>query len=188
VIRHSGPRDQALLRLTWPTRDDSDPLEALKLELLERVTRIELTETLREKLGKAYSPSAASTASRFWKNYGVFGIAASVAVPEVPATRRAIAETLAELRATPVSDDIILRAREPMVEAVENGLKSNGGWLTLVDRAQTEPDEIDRYLQAKARLLSLTAADVQAMAQRYLDPKEGVEVLVLPEGVDEPKG
>ena len=78
VIRHTGPADQALMRLSWLTCDDSDPVEALTLELLERVTRIELTETLREKLGKAYSPSAASALSRYWKGYGVFGIAASI--------------------------------------------------------------------------------------------------------------
>jgi zinc protease len=187
VIRHTGPSDQALLRLTWPTTDDSDPVEALRLELLERVMRIELTETLREKLGKAYSPSAAASSSRFWKGYGVFGIAASVDVHEVPATREAIAETVNELRAVPVSDDLIQRARAPMIEAIGNSLKSNGGWLSLVDRAQTEADEIDRYLKSKDQLLALTAADVQAVAQRYLAPNQEVEVLVLPEGVVEPK-
>lgn len=188
IVRHTGPSDQSLLRLTWPTRDDSDPVQSLTLELLEKVMRIELTETLREKLGKAYSPSAASTLSRFWRNYGVFGIAASIDVHEIPATRAAIMETVAELRAAPVSDDIFQRARAPMIEGLDNGLKSNGGWLSLVDRAQTEPDEIDRYLQAKNRLLALTPLDVQAMALRYLDPKQDVEVLVLPEGVEEPKG
>lgn len=187
VIRHTGPKDQALLRLTWPTRDDSDPVQSLTLELLERIVRIELTDTLREKLGKAYSPSAASSLSRFWKDYGVFGVAASVDVHEVPATRAAILETIAELRAAPVSDDILQRARAPMIEAIQNGLKSNGGWLSLVDRAQTEPAEIDRYLQAEARLQLLTAADIHAMALRYLDPKDEIEVLVLPEGVVEPK-
>lgn len=187
VIRHTGAPDQALLRLTWPTRDDSDPVESLKLELLERVMRIELTETLREKLGKAYSPSAASTLSRFWRGYGVFGIAASIDVHEVPATRAAIAETVAELRAAPVSDDTLQRARAPMTEAIDNGLKSNGGWMSLVDRAQTEPEEIDRYLKAHERLQAVTAADVQAMALRYLEPGHDLEVLVLPEGVAEPR-
>ena len=187
VIRHTGPADQALLRLTWPTRDDRDPVQSLALELLERIMRIELTETLREKLGKAYSPSAASSLSRFWKDYGVFGIAASVDVHEVPATRKAIAETVAELRAAPVSDDILQRARAPMVEAIDNGLKSNGGWLSLVDRAQTEPGEIERYLAARARLMALTAAEIQALAQRYLGDRDAVEVLVLAEGVAEPK-
>jgi zinc protease len=187
VVRHTGPADQALLRLTWRTRDYSDPFQALTLEVLERVMRIELTETLREKLGKAYSPSAASSLSRFWKDYGVFGIAASIDVHEVPATRAAIAETVAEVRTKLIGEDILQRARAPMAEALENGLKSNAGWLSLVDRAQTEPAEIDRYLKAAERLSAITPLDVQLMALRYLDPKEQVEVLVLPEGVNAPK-
>ena len=59
TIHHTGPMDQAALRYVWLTTDDRDPLETLKLELLERVVKLELTDQLREKLGKVYSPSAA---------------------------------------------------------------------------------------------------------------------------------
>ena len=183
VIRHTGPADQALLRFTWPTRDDSDPAETIALELLERIVRIELTESLREKLGKAYSPSASSTLSQVWRGYGVFAITASLDVADVPAARAAVAETLAQLRAAPVAADEFQRARQPLIEAHDNALKSNRSWLSLVDRAQTEPDRIERYSKAKDRLLALTPTDVQAMARRYLGAQQGVEVLVLPEGV-----
>jgi zinc protease len=175
------------LRLTWPTRDDSDPVETIALELLDRIVRIELTETLREKLGKAYSPSSSSSPSPFWAGYGTFAIAASVDIKEVPAARAAMAETIARLRDTPVSEDELQRARQPLVETYDNALKSNRGWMALTDRAQTEPDHIERYLKARDRLLALTAADVRAMAQRYLGAKDAVEVLVLPEGVEEPQ-
>ena len=184
IVRHTGPADQAMLRLTWPTRDDSDPAETIALELLERIVRIELTESLREKLGKAYSPSASSTLSQVWRGYGVFAITASLDVADVPAARVAVAETLARLRAAPVAADEFQRARQPLIEAHDNALKSNRGWLTLVDRAQTEADRIERYFKAKDRLLALTAADVQAMAKRYLGAQQGLEVLVLPEGVE----
>lgn len=181
VIRHTGPADQALLRLTWPTRDDADPVETLALELLEKVMRVELTDQLREALGKAYSPSASSWLSHEWKGFGVFAVTASVAVDEVPATRAAIAQVVDELRDAPVSADVLQRARQPMVEGLQNALKSNGGWMALVERAQTRPDRIARFEAAKARLLALGPADVQAMARRYLAPGAGVEVLVLPE-------
>lgn len=182
VIRHTGPADQALLRITWPTRDDRDPRETLALELLERVMRVELTDELREALGKAYSPSATSTPSRHWRGYGTFAINASVDVSDVPATRDAIREVVETLRSQPVSADVVQRARQPMVEQLHNALKTNAGWLSLVDRAQTQKERIDRYLEAADRLKSMTAADVQAMAQRYLNPAAGIEVLVLPEG------
>lgn len=187
VIRHEGPADQALVQVVWPTRDDSDPVEALKLGLLEKVMRIELTDTLREKLGKTYSPSAASALSRDWKGYGTFSITASVDVGDLAATRAAIAETVAALRARPVDADVLLRARAPMLESLANALKTNGGWISLVDRAQTESDRIDRYLAASARLAALTPADVQAMAMRWLDPKGAVDLVVLPKDAPAPE-
>lgn len=186
VVRHTGPADQALLRLSWPTRDDSDPVDSLRLELLERVMRVELTDQLREALGKAYSPSASSQLSRHWQGYGVFSINASIDVADVAAARSAIREVLNALRAAPVGDDVVRRARQPMLEALQNALKTNAGWLSLVDRAQSEAERIDRYVQARQRLEALSAADVEAMAQRYLDPAAAMEILVLPAGVESP--
>lgn len=180
VIRHTGPADQALLRLTWPTRDDSDPVDTLRLQLLERIVRIELTDTLREKLGKAYSPQASSTPSRHYRGYGTFDLTASVDVADIDATRQAIEETIARLRASPVDDDMMSRARQPLLESYDNMLKTNLGWLVLADRAQSRSDRIDRYLNARKLLESFTGQDIQAMAQRYLGKDVGLEVLVLP--------
>ncbi|MFC0588106.1 M16 family metallopeptidase [Novosphingobium aquiterrae] len=181
LLHHTGPKDQALVTLTWPTRDGEDPVAMLQLELLERVVQIELTDSLREKLGKAYSPSASSTASRTWHGFGIFGVSASVDVGEVAATRAAIAETLTELRDRPLGADVLLRARAPMLENFDNLLKSNAGWLSYVDRAQTEADRIDRYTKAKARISAITATDLQTLARRYLSGNAGVEITVLPE-------
>jgi zinc protease len=181
VIRHTGPADQALLRLTWKTRDDSDPLESVALSLLERLVRIRLTESLREQLGKTYIPSANSNPSRHWPGYGVFGAAASVGVSEVEPARKAMLAAVTRLRESPVSADELLRARQPMVETLDNALKNNRGWLSLAARAQSEADRIARFAAMKDRLLALTSADVQAVARRYLGEKDALEVLVLPE-------
>jgi zinc protease len=181
IIRHTGDPSQAIVHYTWPTRDDSDAVESLELRLLEKVVEIELVETIREKLGKAYSPGAASSLSRVWPGYGTFGLAASVDVSDVAATRKALDQTIAALIAAPVDDDVLRRARAPMLEELDNALKSNARWLAIVDRAQSEPDQIERYLKAKERLSALTAANVQAMAARYLDPAKAVKTLVLPE-------
>jgi zinc protease len=186
AVRHDGPADQALVRLTWPTRDDGDPVESMGLEMLERVVLIELTETLRGKLGKAYTPEASSTPSRYWRGFGSFGVAVAVDVREVRATRAAIADTLTQLRAAPVSDDIFRRARQPLMESYENALKTNSGWLGLVDRAQSEADRIDRLVRAPRRLRAILPEDIQALSRRYLDPGAAVEVDVLPQGVDLP--
>ncbi|HCF25347.1 MULTISPECIES: M16 family metallopeptidase [unclassified Novosphingobium] len=186
VLRHTGAKDQGLVTFIWPTRDGEDLNAALQLQLLERVMRIEITDTLREKLGKAYSPGASSNASRTWKNYGTFSINASVDVKEVPATRAAMLETVGTMRDAPVTDDVLTRAREPLLEGLDNLLKSNAGWLSFVDRAQTEPEQMERYAKSKDLLKAITPAELQALAKTYLSAESALEVDVLPEGVDDP--
>lgn len=184
IIRHKGMADQALLRFSWPTRDDSDQTETLQLGLLERVVRIELLDSLREALGKAYSPNASSNLSRVYRGYGSFDIAVSVNVGDVAQTREVIAQTIRSLGDAPVSNDILQRARQPMLEVYDNALKTNEGWMGLVDRAQSEAFRIDRYLTARDKLAAITAAELQAVARRYLTSGAAVEVLALPEGVE----
>lgn len=181
VIRHTGPADQALIRVTWPSRDDSDPQEKQVLNLLERIVRLELTDQLRERLGKTYSPSAASDPSPYFPGYGTFAVTASVDVQDVPAVRAAIAATIARLRDRPVDADLMRRAREPLLESFDNALKTNQGWMTLVDRAQTEADRLERQVHARDRLSAVTATQVQAAARQYLAADRGVDVTVLPQ-------
>ena len=181
LVRHTGDPTQAIVRLTWPTRDDSDPVEALKLELLERVARISLTEGLRERLGKSYSPGASSALSRVYPGYGTFSISASVNVADLPESRTAIAAIVAELRAGKIGDDLLQRARAPLVELYENALKTNSGWLGLADRAQSHPERLERFSKARERLAAITVADLKAIASRYLRPDREVAILVLPE-------
>lgn len=187
VIHHTGPANQAMIRVTWPSRDDSDPQEKQVLNLLERVVRLELSDTLREKLGKAYSPGASSEPSPVWRGYGTFEVTASVDVRDVAAVREAIAATIAELRDKPLDPDTLQRAREPLLDSFDNQLKTNFGWMTLVDRAQTEADRIERQVNVRTRLLAVTAADVQAAARKYLASDRAVEVTVLPETATAPK-
>lgn len=180
-LTHTGPRDQALIDLVWPTRDDSDPEEKQVLNMLQRVVSIQITEGLRQRLGRSYAPSASSEPSRIWRGYGTFSIAASVDVADVALTRRVMAETVAALRDGPPSQDVMLRARAPLLETIDNALKGNAGWLALVERAQTRPDQIERHLRARERLLAVTPAQVQAAARRYLGEEAAVAVTVLPE-------
>ena len=180
VIAHSGEPDQALVQLTWPTTDDSDQTEALRLELLERVVRIVLQEELREQLGVAYSPSAASTPSRIYTGYGTFAIAASVELELVSPTREALRTVAGRLAARPVEPDLLDRARRPLLEAYDNALKTNSGWMGLVDRAQSEAYRLDRFLRTRELLEAVTPAALQATAARYLAPEAAVEVLALP--------
>lgn len=182
TLYHQGEANQALLQMIWHTRDGEDLRETLQLELLENVVRSLLIDRLREELGQTYSPGAGASQSRVFPGYGTFIINAAVTPADMQPAREAMLAVIAQLRAAPVDADTLLRARAPQLEAYDNLLKSNGGWMGLVDRAQTQPDRISRFLEGRALLETLTPADVQDMALRYLDPAQRLEIAVLPEG------
>jgi zinc protease len=180
VVRHSGPADQAVVRMSWPTEDDSNFEDSLRLELLQRVVQVELTDDLREKLGATYSPGVNADQSRTWRGYGTFNIAAPVAASQVEPARQAMLATIQRLAAEPVDADTLLRARQPLLEGYDNALKTNAGWLSLADDAQREPDQIARFVVAKARLAAITPAELQTVAARFLKVGERLEIDVLP--------
>jgi zinc protease len=180
VVTHTGEADQALLRYTWPTVDDRDQAEVVRLDLLERIVQIELQEELRERLGKSYSPSASSSSSHIWPGYGTFALAASVDLADVDATRAAVRAVMERLIREPVEPDVLARARQPLIEAYQNALKGNGGWMALARRAQSEPERIARFERLRGLLEAVTPAELQATAARYLAPDKGVEVLARP--------
>jgi len=94
---------------------------------------------------------------------------------------------VARLRDEPVSADMLQRARQPMIETIDNALKTNRGWLSVTARAQSEADRTERFVRTKQRLLDVTPLQLQAAARRYLTQAGGVEVLVLPEPPPPPK-
>ena len=180
-LTHQGEEDQALLRLLWPTDDDSDPVAVAQANLLARIVRLELTEELRERLGQAYSPASGSSMSSIYEGYGTFAISASLDAALVDEAREAILAVVARLRSDAVSRDTLDRARRPVLEAYDNFLKTNGGWARLTNRAQSRPERLERYRQGRSVLAGLTAEDVRMAAVRWLDPRAVLEVLVLPE-------
>ncbi|WPZ04387.1 insulinase family protein [Blastomonas marina] len=180
VIEHEGEADQAQLRFIWPTADDSDFERDMRLSLLARVVDIVLTDTLREELGQAYSPFAGSSTSRIYPDYGTFLAGASLELAQLEAGRQAIIAAIEGLRAAPVDEDLLQRARQPLLENYDNALKTNGSWMSLVADAQRNPRDRERFLQGKEVALAITGEELQALAIEYLDPARAVQVEVVP--------
>lgn len=181
VLRHEGEPDQALIRLVWPTTDDADAQQATHMRLLTGIVRILLQEKLREELGQAYSPSAASSMSHYYENYGTFTLSVSVDAGEVEPTRAAIGELIEGLRTEPIDLDTLERARRPQQENYENTLKTLGGWMSLAARAASEPERIERFLNYPDQLAGATPQDIQALAREYLAAEDAVVFIVAPE-------
>lgn len=170
TLTHEGPQDKAVVESVWPTADDSNYREVVGMQLLKDALDIMLTESVREKLGDSYGVSVGSDMSDIFKGFGYMSAAAVVAPAKADEVQKAIADAASQLRDKPISDDLMARARNPELEGADRALRENGYWLSALSKAQSDPAKLDRIRQQKALLQSITPADLQKLAQKYLQP------------------
>lgn len=183
ILQHPGKDDQGLLAANWPTTDFRDLKSDIGREVLADVFSAELRDLVREKMGATYSPSVISNASSAFKGYGFIG-ASIVAEPEkMDQVAAAVREIAKALRDAPVSDDVLLRARQPIAERYEKQLRENEGWLGIVGYAQGDATRLDRRRNRAAILKAITPADLQALARQYLTDEALLEVRVVSNAV-----
>jgi zinc protease len=178
-LTHDGPLDKAMVEAVWPTTDDSNYRDVIGIELLKDVLDLMLTDSVREKLGDSYGVSLQSTMSDTFHGFGYLSAGAVVAPDKTDEVQQAIAEAAAALRDKPVSEDLLARARNPELEKADRMLRDNGYWIAALARAQSEPARLDRIRQKKALLQSVTAADLQKLAQKYLQPGHVQQVRIV---------
>lgn len=168
---HSGPANQSLGFVAWPTTDSiDDRAEARRLSILADVLQLRLNEDVREKQGLAYSPGAGSSVSDVFPGYGYLSASAETSPDKLPALFAAIDAIAADLRDRPIDEDELNRARRPAVEALRRGMADNGYWLTQLGEAQSNPASLDQTRRHVADLEAVTVADIQRLAQTYLKP------------------
>ncbi|HYX46802.1 MAG TPA: insulinase family protein, partial [Sphingomicrobium sp.] len=179
VLTHDGPQDKAMVESVWPTTDDSNYREVVGVGLLKDVLNLMLTESVREKLGDSYGVSLSSDMSDTFKGFGYLSAAAVVAPDKTDEVQQAIAVAAAQLRDKPITADLLARARNPELESADHQRRDNGFWLGALAKAQSEPERLDRIRQKKAILQSISPADIQKLAQKYLQPGKLQKVRIV---------
>ncbi|MES2036168.1 MAG: insulinase family protein [Pseudomonadota bacterium] len=183
VLTHKGRDDQAVAYIAWKTDDFyADVQRARNTAVLADIIDLRLTEELREKQGATYSPSVGWSSSDVWSGWGY--VSARVEVPPalVDGFYRDVTKIAADLRAQPPTADEMDRAKKPRIERLTKARETNEYWLEELGGAQTDP----RRLAATRSLLGgyerVTAADIQAAANRYLADDNAWRLVVRPEG------
>jgi zinc protease len=181
-LTHEGRADQGLAMIAWPTTDFySDQKRARVLNLLAQVLQLRLIDEIREKQATTYSPGAGSAASETFAGYGYMS-ARIEAPPERLEPFLADAEKIAhDLATTPVVDDELQRARRPLIENLQRQrASSNGWWLGALDEIQERPEALESIRVSIAQYQSITPAELQAAARRYLLDAAAWKMIVVP--------
>lgn len=147
-----------------------DPLEASKLYILTQVINTKITKKLREEIGGMYSGGMSIRLSKYPKpSYTVTSF-----IPCGP-------EKLAELRAAyyKILKDVqssgsitaadIKEATQPALQAYSEKMKKNSYWLGTLSSSYYNDADPNRILTYSQRVKSITAAELNKLAKKYLN-------------------
>ncbi len=172
VFRHGGRADQAYYGIIWQLPDFlADQKLSRAADVTAALIKARLVDTVREKLGLTYSPSASAFASIDLAGLGYLIVQAETPPDKFEAMRAAVLEVVAALANDPISPDELDRARKPLVEAAQKARETNGFWVSSLGRVLREPRTRDSILNEPAELGAVTAADVKALLARYVTGK-----------------
>ena len=144
----------------------------------EKVMQQRLIDSVREKLGITYSPSAEASAGRQIANYGFIGAAIETPEANFAAFRSIVLEQLKDLAAKPISADELSRARGPLVQSRKQGLERNEYWMAGLALLLREPRQRQALLTRVSSVEAVTATDLQKLVKAQLLGKLPVTIIV----------
>ncbi len=187
TLYHKGRADQSISLLSWPVPDAaSDAKRSRGLQILAEIINERAFATVREKLGQAYDANASVAQSFDFKNYGFLQVSGSVATGQDLAFTQAVAAIIDDLKAHPVSQDELDRARKPVVDRAQTSRKDNGYWLNAIATTEGDARRVAYFTGEDADLAAVTPAMIQDLAKTYLVPGKALHIKVVPEAATNP--
>ena len=172
---------KAVVALYWPTADARDVHLARRLTLLSSVFNDRLRVKIREQLGGAYSPEAASEASDTFTDYGMQLVEILVAPERAQEIVRSVLAIAGDLQKNGVTPDELERAKKPVLTALRESARTNQYWLgAVVGRCQEFPQRLDWARTRETDVAAITKAELDALARAYLSPAKAFQVIVRP--------
>ena len=169
IATHKGRADQAIAFVAWPSTDYfADVKETRALNVAAAIFENRLTDQVRVVEGASYSPSANSDPSQVFPGYGYVAGLVETPPSKVESFFANTRRITAAMRAQPPSADELERAKRPLVETRKKAMQQNPWWLAVLSRIPDEPRQAEVVRTAVSGVEAVTAAEVQAVAAKYL--------------------
>jgi zinc protease len=180
VLHHAGRADQGVAAIAWQTTDVFADSESAARRVVTDILQFRLMEQLRIKFGATYSPSATANASRIFPGYGYIAAYAEIPPEKTQLFFDTVKQVTADLREHEPNADEFERARKPELDALEKATETNNYWLGSLSGAQNDERRLKLIRDARPGLETVTPADVQRVARKYLTDERAWKLVVSP--------
>jgi zinc protease len=175
----TGRADQAVAVLAWPETGFFVDMKASRAAILAgEVLGNRLLDKIRIAQGVTYSPETSVDLSETFPGYGLAINMVEMPPADIPGFFNSAKEIAADIAAKGVTDDELVRAKNPRIAGIRRAQLSNEYWLASLTNAQADPRRLDLVRSTFPDYESINAADVQAAARRWFRPDTAWELVV----------
>lgn len=178
---NKGTEPKSLIRMFWSGETKYTEDEHFKVQALAEIMNIKIIETLREDLSGIYGGGMYGSMNKYPYNSYSFGVTVPCGPENVD---KLIAATLAEIEKVKTngpSEEDLNKVKETWKQQYLVNIKDNNFWAQqLLHSVETESDPT-RVLSYEKRVDALTTKDIKAIANKYLDMKNYVQIVLNPE-------
>jgi zinc protease len=174
----------AIAIVGWKAEDNTnnDVKLARRAGILAEVLSDRMRIKLREELGDAYSPGAASQLSNTYINVGFVLAYSPVKPADLDNVIKVILELGDKLAREGASEDELKRALTPRIGMLSKSLLQNSYWLgNVVAQAQTKPYILDWARGRSSDYKNISLEDINALAKKYLTIDRSMSIKIAPD-------
>jgi len=176
------PKSQ--VRLFWSGPAEWSREGQQDIASLAAALQIRLREVLREDLGGVYGVGVSGSLTRRPQPRFGFSVSFGCAPESVDELVGAVKEEFAKVRATEVESSYTDKVQEIQRRAREVDLRENGFWLRALKTYYSYGLDPRLILSHDELVERVKPANLQATAQRYLDPEAVFQAVLYPESVE----
>jgi zinc protease len=176
-----GTEQKSFIRLFWNGEAPFSPEEQLKLQALVEVMNIKIIENLREEMSSIYGGGMYGNLNKNPYNSYSIGISIPCGPENVDQLIKATLAEIEKVKTTGPKDEDLNKVKETWRQQYEVNMKDNTFWSKqLIESVELgiSPDKVISYPQ---RIAALTAKDLKDTANKYLDMKNFVQMVLYPE-------
>lgn len=182
-LPHQGREDQGYALIGWPTHQGA--FKSIREEriglVLGQMLRDNATRKFRSEGGATYSPMELVDFPTFLPDFGYIAVAVEAPPELIDDIQNEIQSIATTLATVPQPQSEISRVTQPKIEQGRRNFTANVGyWTELLANVHDDPSGLEYIRSEIGDYRSITPADIQAMAKKWLKPEKAWRLRVVP--------
>ncbi len=175
----AGQTDQQIASVIWPTHGRfPDIKEQATLQLMSDMMEQRIFDRLRG-IGTVYVAQVSNASSEVF-DYGYVQALAQLSPGKSRKFYDAVDKVVGEMVEGKWTEDDLARAKIPALQELRKIRETNGYWLSVLDRAQEDPDKLVLARNYGKLLEDVSKDDIVAAGRKFLDDARAVRLTVGP--------